>query len=334
MNYSVNLDNLVDSVNLDNLNSLDNLNCLNYPFYLYPRYPFSGYFETEEYIKNLLMLDEEIDNFAKYLLDHQMQILFHITIGACMEEYLLSNSVSPNIYDFQWQQLCPEHLRYHAKNGNKVIHYIISPNASFEQFKFINPMFVSKCDEFEWKVEKNKNKITIYSPIYDFTTYIFCTMMPSNDIDNLKKINILKLNNIVNSEQLIKIKQTNFDKLFIKNFYDKLNNLSNIIKKYNGTFTCFSFAVFNEKNTNNKSYNNFEMFKEITQIEWNNQNMLLGRWFFIEGHYGICKFDQSAKSTKSSQFNQHQMMSYVDRHKIFNDYELLRIDSNGNIYFI
>ena len=73
---------------------------LNFPYYIYPGTPFHEYTHTDLYNSELLRLHKEIINLSTC----NEKILFHLTIGAAMEEYLNLQSTS-NEYEFQWQQL-------------------------------------------------------------------------------------------------------------------------------------------------------------------------------------------------------------------------------------
>lgn len=290
---------------------------LSYPFYVYPGYPCSGYNDINTYKKNLLVLKEKIHQTTHIIESNNLPILFHLTMGACMEEYLLQEKT--NTYVFQWQQLCPEHLRFHSKNGKKIIHFIVSPNVSFSLENFVVPNFVSQTNnEFNWDISYENNILTINSKTYEFTTYVFYTMMPTIDERNQRAIELIQLDEIV---------QTENDKTFVINFYDSLNFLFYIIKQKKGTVTCFSFAVFNEFSSN-KVHNKYKMFKELlTQIEWNDPNMFLGEWLFVPGYYGIKKYTINT-------CNFFFVISYVESTNKFNDLDVIRIENDGQIILV
>lgn len=293
---------------------------INYPFYLYPGYPCAGYHNICIYNKNLKMLYERINYFCQYVERTNVSILFHLTIGACMEEYLALTKITTGTYFFQWQQLCPEHLRFHAKNGKKVVHFIVSPNKTFSFDTFMTPSFISQTEEFSWEITHENDITIINSKSYDFVVYVFCTMMPT--IDNRNKKALEYFRNVKYTHPVDNIEQTENDKLFVVKFYNCLNLLFGSIVKNYGTVTCFSFCVFHE-NSNKKKYNNYTMFKELkTQILWNNPNMFLGEWTFFEGCYII--IDCSRITYR---------ISYVDFSEKSADCNIIRLENNGKIMF-
>lgn len=327
------------------------LESLNYPFYLYPGYPCSGYFDVTNYKQNLITLYEKMNDIIIIIQSHNSQMLFHLTIGACMEEYMFIESATvgtattttanPNppidrTYEFQWQQLCPEHLRVHAKLGKKVVHFIVSPNKSFSPDKFTMPIFVSKTKDFNWELSFENNIAILKSKTYDFTTYIFYSMMPTIDVRNAKAVSYFKkvphdspipmpiaIDNTTSGTSCV-IEQTENDKKFVIKFYQRLKSMFNTITLGGGTITCFSFAVFCETSEKNR-YNDFTMFKELPlMIDWSKPNMFLGRWMFHIGSYTIIKHDTCIG----------QDISYVEQiEDEFNDLSNIRINSQGKINF-
>lgn len=271
---------------------------LNFPYYIYPGYPFSGYFDTKTYNENLLLLNEQIRNLTTEILSSQKSCLLHLTIGACMEEYLTLENNKDLL--FQWQQLLPIHLRESAKNGTKVINLIVSPTKTFSISEWNVPLFVQQTnEEFDWSINISEI-IIIKSKKYDITNYIFCTMMPAIDKRNdslFKKYDETQKNKFYANL----IKQTDADKNYIINFYNNLKFLIDTIVNCNGITTCFSFAVFNDE-TSKARYNNFSMFTEILNCFDNNNfpNMLIGEWVFIESCYII------------NLYNTNEHISYID----------------------
>ena len=59
---------------------------VNFPWYLYPGVPMSGYYDTDTYTSELQRLMIYIDELFIKLSKNSKNIL-HITIGAAMEEY-------------------------------------------------------------------------------------------------------------------------------------------------------------------------------------------------------------------------------------------------------
>lgn len=300
---------------------------LSYPFYVYPGYPCSGYNDVSTYKKYTLKLYKKINEMKNELSKNNKKILFHLTIGATMEEYFNLFEESKTKYKFQYQQLCPEHLINEVLDGNSVVNFIISPTSFFSLDNFSMPFFVNELDHImNWEYDIENEYVVIKSRNYDFKIYIYCTMMPSNDERNESIVE--NLNRIINTDIILPIediRQTTEDRIFINKFYNCFNDLFKIIIKNKGTVTCFSYAVFHTA-TNKISYNNFKMFRELIElIDWNNENMFIGEWIFTEGCYVVI-----SKSTELP-------VIYVDLKTLKNKNSkngiVLRINKNGNILY-
>lgn len=305
-------------------------NCaLNYPFFVYPGYPFSGYFDIESYKINLIKLNKKICELKTNITETHSKILFHLTLGASMEEYFNLSCTVEREYGWQCQQLCPEHLLHHAKLGAKIVHFIVSPTKSFEPVQFIEPLFVSQLNEL-WQIEILDNVVTIKSIEYDIVVYLFYTMMPTNDSRNIEIVK--KLKNITYACPIENIKQTSHDREFTLKFYDNLKLLFDSVTAHTGTVTCFSFAVFNEPDKRSK-FKNYVMFNELkTHINWTSPNMLLGEWTFIESCYVINIHNNLTDNLACN--NSARVISYVKPLvSTYLDYSLMRINVEGCIYF-
>ena len=266
------------------------MDTIHYPYYIYPGYPVSGYTDISTYNLQLLKLNNKINTLKNDIND---STLFHLTIGACMEEYLQQSFRLPstkNQYNFQWQQLFPDHLKQHALFGGKVIHIIVSPTKSFNIYEYIEPLFVAETSEFEWITLVTNDEILIRSRTYDIQIYIYCTMMPCIDNRNKYIRDTIQKNISTGHDYVTKITQTDYDVDYIIKFYNDMKKLFSDIQQNNGIITCFSFAVF--CNGGNKSHiKNFVMFKQlVTHIDWNNINMYIGEWSFYNGNYMIVPY--------------------------------------------
>jgi hypothetical protein len=273
---------------------------LSFPYYLYPGTPTSGYFDTDIYNNDLCCLHSELLNLNT---SHET-FLFHVTIGAPMEELFNICEKYKNIYDFQWQQLLPDHIIKALKNNIKVIHFIVSPNETFSPYDFKDPLFIQKTPDFDWELCGDREYI---SKKYNYTVRIFCTMMPTIDCNNKR--------------------QTDFDIYFVTNFYVDFRNTIKKIIKNNGECTCFSFAVFN-MNTKNNIIQKYSMFEEIKEVY---ENSLLAEWIYYEYCY-VLKTHENCKY-----HNDCDVISYVERSEQFDYGDNLMIDiKNGqiNFYFI
>lgn len=259
---------------------------LNNPYYLYPGYPFSGYFDFENYNINLIKLYEDLLT----LYNTTEPILLHFSIGSAIEEY---DDVKTK---FQWRQLFPYHLENAMKTYNKlkIIHYIISPSPNFKNNSDTKtndnitnnlnnqyiPSFVNYSDiKFKEPIINN----IIHADKFNFITKIYYTMMPTVEHNNAKSLEQSIEKGISEHIDIEIFRQTNEDIIFIKKFYDLLFNLLNKIRNLGGCTTCFSYAVFNEFTPKNK-YKNYIMFKEIIDVfgENNNKSMLCEWRYFNE----------------------------------------------------
>jgi hypothetical protein len=257
---------------------------LNYPWFLYPNFPISGYFDLFSYKLELVRLYHELNNLIEKI---KSPVLFHLTIGAAMEEYLISNDSD---YTFQWRQLFPVHLeKFATENPDiQIIHFIISPNQSFSDKKYVTPKFVSNSKKIKF-IETNKREFI--SSTHNIITKIFYTMMPT--IQNNNCI-IDKLKEKFKSTDFIidfdNYRQIKYDCDFTVNFYKTLNILFNNIKSYGSVISIFSFAVFNA-DTNFASIKKFIMFKELIDIIPNDDpSIILAEWIFRLGFYCIIPY--------------------------------------------
>lgn len=260
---------------------------LNYPYFIYPGYPMCGYMDVCNYNKNII----EVLKLLKLInASATPKTLFHMTLGACMEEYFsLCDEPEKRKLSFQWEQLFPYHLRQYGKNGGKVINIIISPTRSFADDTWIEPSFIRNTQEFVWDTSDHN---CIKSTVYDVTIYVFYTMMPSLDPNY-----DLKYNSIVSRHKMQKmneyvslITRNEHDVEFIRIFYSELKKLKHNITTIGGAFTCFSFVVF-ETSTKKSIYNNFSMIREIKSLFVDGaENALLAEWMFTLGSYTLTEF--------------------------------------------
>jgi hypothetical protein len=264
------------------------------PYFMYPGTPVHGYEDFELYNSELIRLDntfkQVIPTIAK-----QKNVLFHFTIGAAMEEMAGDENIDIN-EQYKWMQLFPFHVQNHLKTdkNNSAILFIVSPNV------ILTPNFIRHTNtDYKWqKININ----TYVSTTYNCKVYIFTTMMPDIDIErnNYYVKTIEKL--AIGQEELclnpMKWKHSQQDINFVKNFYINLHLYKNIITA-NNYFTCFSFAVF-RYNTINSKYNNYNMFKKLTELFVNsNENMLLAEWIWCHDN------------TNMKIFNSDKYISYI-----------------------
>lgn len=248
---------------------------ITYPYYFYPKAPCAGYHETELYNKELLRLFNSIQNF-----NYERNVLFHLTIGAAAEEF----DIEEKCVEYQWQQLCPIHIRNSLKNGIKVIHWIVTPNHYFGGYGGDSPYFTKYCKDIGIRKVNNN---TFTSDMYDYTCIIFNTMMPTIDTRNSEGVEHIKMlmsktSISINPE---KYKQTPTDINFTKQFYTNLKTMTDEICERGGISTCFSFAVFN-MSTCNSHICNYKMFP-LVKTAFCGNTKLLCEWMFSVGCYCV-----------------------------------------------
>ena len=279
---------------------------LTFPYYLYPKFPFAGYQDVDLYNGELLRLKHSMVS-----LNSETNILFHLTVGASMEEI----NIKENNVEFQWQQLCPVHIRDALKNGIKVVHWIVAPNSTFGGDTNI-PHFMNYCRDLDLSKVNDKHYTSL---TYDYTCIIFNTMLPT--IGSRRKT-ILRLNKFKTLDTDLNISkyiQTHDDNIFTRNFYTSLQSTVNRIVSNGGVCTCFSFAVFNIQ-IKESSINRYSMFPDIENIYCGN-NKLICEWMFVLGYY--CVYD----------YNSSNYISYIEKIEEMNDGSVIDIQNiNGLVY--
>jgi len=291
---------------------MDEKHELHYPFSLYPGYPCQGGYtdydlynkEVQRALIKIKELTAEIDGPS----------LFHLAVGAAMDEMLNTNNISREKYGFQFYQLYPSYLEnYFATNvDGKINLMIISPNSHFSNDveSYRPPEFIRFTDEiFDWEEVEPKH---YQSKNYDFNVYIFCCPMPHENRERIR-IQIERLRKIdLTFEKLYGegINQTEQDAEFILDFYKSLGELFDVVNEQGGVVTCLSSAVFK-----NRAIYNYAMFSEIKKLfgkGYDFRKRLLMEWrfkdnnFFADG-YNICLcinygIDINDKSYKGSSF--------------------------------
>lgn len=252
---------------------------LNNPYFPYPRFPLSGYYDLKVYNQNLIILDDYIQELTRKI---NKKVLFHLTIGSAAEE--LHNELKTDI-GFNWQQLLPIHLQNSIKNNLPVYNIIISPSKCFNED--YTPLFVENTPEYRWYKESHN---TFKSAIYNVTIKIFYCPMPSSYnytkiLAKLKKKEI----EMFSDDYISQFFQNEKDTDFIDQFYNNLKALFLKVNSHSGFVTCFSFAVFNDE-TSNSIYRNYYLFKEIKElftVDYRHNNRLLAEWIYRLGFYNL-----------------------------------------------
>lgn len=297
---------------------------INFPYYLYPGTPFGGYYSVQFNAELIRLTDHIIELRGEAI--KQKRILFHLTIGAPMEEFVSEigiNKLKQENVLFQMHQLVPDHLLQAAKNGIHVENCIVCPN------KITEPMFMMTN---EYKQIDEKTYMHTDLPI---TMHIFNTMMPTKDeIRNKKFMDYVELeqkNEPLFCNYAKTHHQNEDDCKFVDIFYNELRETVRYLTISGCLCTCFSFAVF-RSNGKYGTINNMEMFKEIKNSIYD-ENMIY-EWLFINSQY-IVRCVHSSKDAKSE--NHKRMLCYVPPHKLphINDSKICQIvpslDHNGNI---
>ena len=267
---------------------------INFPYFWYPNLPFCGYMDTREYNKNLIKLNKFLTNLTRTI---SGPVLFHLTIGAAMEELILSYESYAN--HKQWRQLFPMHIETAINKNIPVIHYIICPNRTFSSDgEFKDPAFIKHTNGvYYWKKEMADNIPSFRSEKYDIVVYIFYTLCPTIDGRNENQLKLYK-KKLVHLEKTFNGStpeqydyntyiQTQNDKMFVNNFYRNLHNTLLHINEHNGVITCFSFAVFNHHCDSKFLGINYGMFKELPESMANIDNVVLGEWVYGSKNYFV-----------------------------------------------
>jgi len=274
---------------------------INHPWYVYPNEPLSGYKKYEIYKNEIIKLMSFIQNF-----EINNHTVFHLIIGAAMEEFLASRIEDPKYEDitFQWRQLFPfwieNYLNYNPDGVIRIL--IVSPNKEFSE-NYI-PLFVQFTNEkFNWKINNN----TISSQTYNIVINIFCTPFPSIDKNSEKKINHYK--KFISKNEASNLIVTHHDTLFVKRFNKYLTKLFNNIILNKGIIISTSYAVFN-KNSDLINIKRYKMFLDIYQIlkKVPRESCLITEWIFKPSCY--CTINL---------LNPFNGITYVEPTKLYND---------------
>ena len=270
---------------------------INFPWFIYPKSPFAGY-TSPNYIPELKRLYFEL----KELQNIDEKILFHLTIGAPMEE-IGYDRVNDQGITFQMHQLVPDHIIQVAKLGINVINYVVCPNL------ITSPLFMILRDDFV-----KTNKSSYKHKIYPLHIEIFNTMMPTKDMQRNKihqqhmtNTELKKLTPVKYFDMIEMYKQNDHDLQFVDMFYSRIRETIDHVITNKGYCTCFSFAVFNE-DTVNKKFNNFCMFREIMSC-YQKERTLICEWVFRYGTYVVYK--KSNKNTNTAKNLDFIAISYV-----------------------
>jgi hypothetical protein len=241
---------------------------IRFPYYLYPGFPCSGYFNLTLYNAELVRLYNRIEELTQLC---SGRTILHISIGAAMEEYYAEYDA--NIGD-HWRQLYPEYLERlsSVEPETKIYHLIVAPNKTFDPDHFKKPLFM-KIDE-DW-VRAGSSFVN-----NNITVDIFCTMMPTVDPRNDGLIGKIKDRFRVDMD-LDRFGQTAGDIQFVGMFYDKLRRYVDMIKSNGGLSGCYSFAVFNSS-TNRSHLVDYVMFPEIKTI-----GLDLAEWRYHSENYSM-----------------------------------------------
>lgn len=252
------------------------------PFFLYPNYPVSGYHNITLYNDNLQILKRDMIILTAKI---KKPTLLHFSFGAAMEE------CDDSALDFQWRQLFPYHLETAAKEHPtlEIIHIIISPNETFEfGDRQKCPRFVEKSD-IKFTYDKSTN--TIVAKEFNITTHIYCTMMPTVELNNKKRIDSLLMLEFPDYYNIRGMRQTANDISFVNKFYSTMDKLMQRVELMGGCTTGFSFAVFNEMTDPRKAcIKDYAMFKEVKILFENNEKSQLCEWKFQVGSYCLVPY--------------------------------------------
>lgn len=254
---------------------------MNYPFRTYPNVITSEYIHFEHYVEQVKELNTWIKKYKP-----ESGTLFHLCIGAAMEEYM--SRFQEDCVMFQWRQLFPYWLEEYAMNNpTKPIRIlIVSPNREFHLEECAKtPRFVNETNSlFDWIVDGYKIK----SGTFNIEIQIFSCPMPhictknSSFCSHYRK---QKYDQIAHFAD--KIKQTEDDRAFVKEFYEEVSRLFKDVVSMLGYVSIYSFAVFRQGSENAIHINNFAMFDEIIPIARNlpSESYQLCEWIYTKTGY-------------------------------------------------
>jgi hypothetical protein len=285
---------------------------INHPWKLYPQYPCSGYTDYPEYRKEIIRVIEYIRKLRNELQNGNI-ILFHLAIGAAMEEFNSKSKFNKNKKIDQYKQIIPDYLldylttdKSKMNNGKEkcVEICVISPNDEFVVANFKDPDFIKSSNFiFDWErvyvddvtdgddingVDVINEQIKRFrSKKYNITINIFCTMMPHND----EKICNRTFNKIINNDVLSnhyagQIKFVDGDGIFINSFYDELESLFNAIINNGGVICILSSVAFKNLNVDWMCYGFFKELRQLTKLFSINKLMPM-EWDYREDSYVV-----------------------------------------------
>ncbi|VBB17776.1 hypothetical protein YASMINEVIRUS_239 [Yasminevirus sp. GU-2018] len=291
-------------------------NDVNFPWFIYPSTPFSGYMD-DAYLPELLRLTKFIVDMRSDSAECGVKepTLFHLTIGSPMEEAGIT-AMRERKTLFQMNQIIPEHLVSTASLGVPVINVIVCPN------QVSTPMFMELTESYA-KVDDNRYR----HKTLPITLLFFRTMMPTKNKDR----NDFFMARFAERgfqdtfpEGVEMYRQTTKDRLFVDQFYGELDATIQHVSERKGASTCFSFAVFND-DTDNRRFNNFAMFREVLAV-YRKRASLVCEWVFRYGIYVV--YDASSSASHASVSGQVKGISFVPIE------ELYMIDSKASCWFM
>jgi hypothetical protein len=242
---------------------------LNNPFFTYPAYPFKGYLDFKTYRR-------EVVRFTEYMnsLEFKENDLFVLCIGAAMEEMTCDDTYTRYSH---WRQLFPVSIEdFCTEEKGHLKMAIVSPNHSFSEEEFCDPVFIKMTDgDFKWVKEGRSYRSSVYNVVIN----IFCCPFPHAEKDKNKSQYNLIMKNCSKEVDLTAyaedMLQTDTDVAFVEQFYKDLEKCFQ--KVY---VIVLSYAVFNESIMDNK-FNNYALFSEILGLFPKGvKNRELYRWKF------------------------------------------------------
>jgi hypothetical protein len=299
---------------------------INFPFYAYPGFPFSGYYDTKMYCSEL----HRLLNYIRKLTDKlsNKKTIIHISIGAAMEEYY---NEADMMKSDQWQQLFPMHLQELIKTDSayKIYHIIISPNKSFSKEHFIAPAFIKNTMVFGWKMIEDR--VFASTEKCNMEVAIFYTPMPCVDNRNSQIVQKLYDSKYIDSGiDPMEYVQTDCDIKFINSFYGELTRMADKLQYLGGILTCFSFAVFHYETTKAK-INNYTMFPQICDIFSKNYkltNRLLAEWYYKPDYYCVHTYEKCCNMVALSYNNNIDLKD--SKYIKISDHRIILLDAINN----
>jgi hypothetical protein len=316
---------------------------LNHPFSIYLNEPLSAYTKYDIYYK-------ELNKLMKYVIETKEEInnikenevyLTNIIIGTPMED-AIHKEMCTLIYDYQWQQLFPYHIKkfikYYTKlkKDIKVNIIIISPDDVFMDDTYHEPLLVKHCEDYNFEKIENRKYIHKNENLTIKINIFTCPFPQLENTETINKYNFI-IHNIITDFELKNLTPTETDKNFISKFYE---HLEIIASNTNSNLIINSYATFR----NVPKYDNYGLFKSLLKLA-NKYNIIATEWTLTENNiftkivskinygydyinYGVCYIDPDYCCFELEKIN----VSEIKKSKELNICMIVKFPYNNLVY--